>query len=74
MVAVIYIGVAMFRPNTVTGDHSYLPGMVYIKTYIFQHFFEQYLVLLTMVPRKILRGTIVNRTYVTHKSLYISLF
>ena len=25
--------------------------MVYIKTYIFNHFYEQYLVLLTMVPR-----------------------
>ena len=25
--------------------------MVYIKTYIFNHFYKQYLVLLTMVPR-----------------------
>ena len=30
--------------------------MVYIKTYIFNHFYEQHLVLLTMVPRNSYRG------------------
>ena len=32
------------------GPHLIGP-MVYMKTYIFNHFYEQYLVLLTMVPR-----------------------
>ena len=34
--------------------------MVYIKTYIITHFYEQYLVLLTMVPRTI---CILNEVY-----------
>ena len=29
---------------------------------------------LTQVPARVLRGTILNRTYSTHKNLYISLF
>ena len=41
--------------GTITGDHSqYQVGpMVYIKTYVFNHFYWQYLVLLTMAPRTI---------------------
>ena len=40
------------------GGPQLIGPMVYIKTYIFHHFYRQYLVLLTRVPR--------NTSYLVH--------
>ena len=51
MVVVVVIVVVILRGTIVNRT------MVYIKTYIFNHFYYQYLVLLTMVPRNSSSGS-----------------